>query len=153
MTLIELSTEPFNPWHYLATWQTQAALRPGHFGATAVFVGTMRDFNEGDDVIAMFLEHYPAMTQQHLTTLVDQAAERWQLDAALVVHRVGNILPSDPIVLVATWSAHRAAAFEACREIMESLKHSAPFWKRETLKDNSVRWVETNTAGYTQPIR
>jgi len=65
------------------------------------------------------------------------------------VHRVGPLLPGDPIVLVACWSAHRAAAFEACRHLMEALKSRAPFWKKETLKDQSDRWVEKNTDGYS----
>jgi molybdopterin synthase catalytic subunit len=107
----------------------------------------MRDFNEGDDVTGMFLEHYPGMTQRQLTELTQQAMVKWSLDAALVVHRVGELTPAEPIVLVAVWSAHRAAAFAACREIMETLKHAAPFWKRETLADGSVRWVEKNTQG------
>ncbi|MCB1639800.1 MAG: molybdenum cofactor biosynthesis protein MoaE, partial [Thiothrix sp.] len=65
----------------------------------------------------------------------------------LLRHRVGDILPGDPIVLVAVWSAHRGASFDACRQMMEMLKHHAPFWKREALSDGSHRWVERNTAG------
>ena len=148
MIHIALSASPFDPWQYLADWQAQSALRAGQFGATAVFVGTMRDFNEGDDVTAMFLEHYSGMTERQLHELALQAQQQYALDAALIVHRVGEITPAQPIVLVAVWSAHRAAAFEACRGIMENLKHQAPFWKRETLRDGSSRWVESNTSGY-----
>lgn len=144
MIHVEVREAAFDPWQMLSQWQaTQAANTRS--GATAVFVGTMRDFNEGDDVTGMFLEHYPGMTQRQLTELTQQAMEKWSLDAALVVHRVGELTPAEPIVLVAVWSAHRAAAFAACREIMETLKHAAPFWKRETLADGSVRWVEKNT--------
>ncbi len=64
------------------------------------------------------------------------------------MHRAGKILPAEPIVLVTVWSSHRVDAFEACRFIMEDLKHKAPFWKKETLKEGSSRWVEENTAGY-----
>ena len=146
MIHVEVREAAFDPWQMLSQWQATQATNT-RSGATAVFVGTMRDFNEGDDVTGMFLEHYPSMTQRQLTELTQQAMEKWSLDAALVVHRVGELTPAEPIVLVAVWSAHRAAAFAACREIMETLKHAAPFWKRETLADGSVRWVEKNTQG------
>jgi molybdopterin synthase catalytic subunit len=146
MTHIEFREAPFEPWQYLADWQARHATADARSGATAVFVGTMRDFNEGDGVTGMYLEHYPGMTDRQLETIVADATRTWSLDAALVVHRVGEIKPAQPIVLVAVWSAHRAAAFDACRHIMETLKHSAPFWKRETLTDGSVRWVDKNTA-------
>ena len=124
-----------------------ATLPAGAFGATASFVGTMRDFNEGDDVRAMTLEHYPGMTERELEGVLAEATGRWELVDALIVHRVGDILPGEPIVLTVAWSAHRAAAFDACRFLMEALKSRAPFWKKETLKDSSTRWVERNTAG------
>ena len=107
----------------------------------------MRDFNEGDTVRDMYLEHYPGMTERHLEDLAAATLQQWSLDDVLIVHRVGHITPAQPIVLVAVWSAHRAAAFEACRQLMETLKHSAPFWKRETLVDGAVRWVDNNTPG------
>lgn len=147
MQHVDVRETPFEPWQYLADWQAQQLPDNAHSGATTVFVGTMRDFNEGDDVTGMYLEHYPGMTERQLATLVAEASQRWSLDAALVVHRVGEILPAQPIVLVAVWSAHRAAAFEACRHLMETLKHTAPFWKRETLSNGRVRWVDRNTLG------
>lgn len=147
MKHVDVREMPFEPWQYLADWQAQHLPENSRSGATAVFVGTMRDFNEGDDVVGMYLEHYPRMTEQQLETLLAETTQRWALDAALVVHRVGEILPAQPIVLVAVWSAHRAAAFDACRHVMETLKHTAPFWKRETLRDGTVRWVERNTPG------
>ena len=138
---------PFDPWQQLQDYQN-SHLNPGQFGATATFVGTMRDFNEGDDVTGMTLEHYPGMTETELGKINTEAAQRWPLDDVLIVHRVGNIVPGEPIVLVACWSAHRAAAFDACRYLMEALKSRAPFWKKETLNDHSNRWVEKNTDGY-----
>ncbi|MEB4590427.1 molybdenum cofactor biosynthesis protein MoaE [Candidatus Thiothrix sp. Deng01] len=147
MVQVELLDIPFDPWTYLADWQGHRSQQSARSGATAVFVGVMRDFNEGDDVREMFLEHYPGMTERQLEQLATDAMQKWLLDDVLLVHRVGNISPSQPIVLVAVWSAHRAAAFDACRQIMEVLKHTAPFWKRETLTDGSVRWVENNTPG------
>ncbi len=144
---VKVVTEALDPWQELAAYQSQH-LTAGKFGATATFVGTMRDFNEGDDVTGMTLEHYPGMTEAQLQRIIDEAQEQWPLEEVLIVHRVGPILPGDPIVLVACWSAHRAAAFEACRHLMEALKSRAPFWKKETLADQSHRWVEKNTDGY-----
>lgn len=140
-----ISEQPFDPWTTLADHQGRFDCA-GRYGATAVFVGTMREFNEGDAVRAMTLEHYPGMTDQYLQRLAEQAAERWDLLDVLIVHRVGELLPNDPIVLVAVWSAHRAAAFDAARHLMEELKARAPFWKKETL-DHGSRWVEHNTPG------
>ncbi len=122
------------------------AAQHGRFGATAVFVGTMREFNEGDPVRAMTLEHYPGMTERHLESIVHMAFERWDLQDALLLHRVGDLHPGDPIVLVAVWSAHRRDAYEANRWIMEDLKSRAPFWKREELEQGH-RWVASNTPG------
>lgn len=138
----------FDPWQAVQNHQN-SQLADGQYGATATFVGTMRDFNEGDNVCAMTLEHYPGMTEAQLEQIIDEAKNSWPLQDALVVHRVGEILPGEPIVLVACWSAHRAAAFDACRFLMEALKSRAPFWKKETLTDNSQRWVEKNTDGYS----
>ena len=87
------------------------------------------------------------MTARHLQASCDRARERRVLDDILVIHRVGELFPGDPIVLVAVWSAHRKDAFEACRFIMEDLKSEAPFWKREET-DSGHRWVEKNTPGY-----
>jgi len=145
---VQIKTGSFDPW--LLTQQFQnSKLTRGEFGATASFVGTMRDFNENDDVQAMTLEHYPGMTESHLQAIIDDAHEQWPLLQSLIVHRVGDIAPGDPIVLVVCWSAHRAAAFDACRYLMEALKSRAPFWKKETLADNSQRWVEKNTDGHS----
>ncbi len=121
----------------------------GSYGALATFVGTMRDSNEGDEVKAMRLEHYPEMTEKQLANIVSTAAERWPLIDSLVAHRVGLILPGEPIVLTAVWSKHRAAAFDACRYLMEALKTDATFWKKETLANDKERWVEKNTPGYS----
>ena len=127
--------------------QYELTLPAGSFGATASFTGTMRDFNEGDSVSAMTLEHYPGMTEKQLEEIIAEARSQWEIIDALIVHRVGDILPGQPIVLTAVWSAHRAAAFDACRFLMEALKSRATFWKKETLEDGKKRWVEKNTPG------
>ena len=141
----------FEPEQILAQHQAQldATHGSGCYGATATFIGTMRDSNEGDAVKAMRLEHYPEMTQKQLHAIVSTAAERWPVIDSLIAHRVGLILPGEPIVLTAVWSKHRAAAFDACRYLMEALKTDATFWKKETLANNKERWVEKNTPGYS----
>ncbi|MDH3638555.1 MAG: molybdenum cofactor biosynthesis protein MoaE [Gammaproteobacteria bacterium] len=143
---VEIRDAPFDPWKEIAIHQASVFEQTGRFGATSVFVGTMRDFNEGDKVSSMTLEHYPGMTERHLESICAQAAERWDVLGVLLIHRVGAVRPGDAIVLVAVWSAHRAAAYEANRFIMEDLKSVAPFWKREVLNGES-RWVESNTPG------
>lgn len=133
-----LRGSPFDPWQELA--QYEAALAKGKYGACSSFVGTMRDFNVGDHVHAMTLVHYPEMTQKYLDTICAEAEQRWQLSGCLIIHRYGEISPGEPIVLTAAWSAHRAAAFDACRYLIEELKVRAPFWKKE-LTDAGERWV------------
>ncbi len=125
----------------------EAALPAGSFGATASFVGTMRTFNEGDGVTGMTLEHYPGMTERELEAIVADARERFEIDDALICHRVGEVEPGEALVLTVACSAHRAAAFDACRWLMEALKSRAPFWKKERLVDGSERWVERSTPG------
>ena len=94
----------------------------------------------------MTLEHYPAMTQHYLDKLISEAKSQWDLIDVLIIHRVGDILPSQPIMLIACWSAHRRASLDACNWLIEELKHRAPFWKKETRPDGE-RWVEQNTDG------
>lgn len=143
---IKIIEGEFSPWQELETYEQQH-LTAGQYGACSAFTGTMRNFNQGDQVVGMTLEHYPGMTDQQLQTICDEAAKRWSLDDALIIHRVGDILPGDSIVLTACWSAHRVDAFEACRFLMEALKSRAPFWKKEILDDKSSRWVDKNTPG------
>ncbi len=136
----------FEPYAELAAYERQRFPHAGSFGASASFIGTMRDLNEGDAVTQMTLEHYPGMTERHLERICGEASARWHLLDTLVVHRVGLLSPGDPIVLVAVWSAHRAEAFTACRHIMEDLKSQAPFWKKEVTAQGE-RWVSRNTSG------
>jgi molybdopterin synthase catalytic subunit len=107
----------------------------------------MRHHNEGDEVTAMTLEHYPGMTEKQLEDVILEAHTQWDIIDALIAHRVGDIRPGNPIVLTAVCSAHRAAAFDACRFLMEALKSRATFWKKETLSNGESRWVEKNTPG------
>ena len=144
---VELRDAPFDPLAAVADYQTGLEQRlRGQYGALALFIGTMRDFNDGDPVRGMTLEHYPGMTERQLERIVATAFRDEPLLDALVLHRVGFLQPNDPIVLVAVWAAHRAEAFAACRFIMEELKSNAPFWKREETAAGS-RWVAHNTPG------
>ena len=142
--LIELRSESFDPWQELQQFQDSHPELAGKFGATSIFVGTMRDFNEGNGVSAMTLEHYPEMTQKHLQDISTEAMERWDILDTLIIHRYGDVNPNDAIVLLAVWSAHRADSFSACRYLIEELKTRAPFWKKESLEGDS-KWVEKNT--------
>ena len=110
-------------------------------GAVASFIGLARDTNSGSEVSAMTLEHYPEMTKKALTKIVDEALQRWALLDVTLIHRVGRLLPGDPIVLVIVASSHRAEAFAACEFLMDALKTRAPFWKKEETSAGE-RWVE-----------
>jgi len=120
-----------------------AALRKDdpRVGAVVSFLGTVRDLNDGSQVKGMTLEHYPGMTEKALEEIIAQAKARWDIFNALVIHRVGPLLPEDQIVLVAVSSAHRGEAFAACEFIMDYLKTAAPFWKKEDTPDGA-RWVD-----------
>ncbi|MBV1841821.1 molybdopterin synthase catalytic subunit MoaE [Photobacterium ganghwense] len=110
-------------------------------GAVVTFIGKVRDFNQGDSVTGLSLEHYPGMTEKSLAEIVDKARTRWPLLKVRVIHRVGDLNLGDQIVFVGVTSAHRGAAFEACEFIMDYLKTQAPFWKKEQTQEAS-RWVD-----------
>jgi molybdopterin synthase catalytic subunit len=123
------------------------ALRAGdpRIGAIATFVGTVRDANDGASVATMTLEHYPGMTERALADIVAEAKGRFDIVDALVVHRVGRLVPGDAIVLVAVTGAHRGGAFAACEFVMDYLKTRAPFWKKEATPDGE-RWVDARAS-------
>lgn len=111
-------------------------------GAVASFVGVVR----GDEkLMSLTLEHYPGMTEREIASHVEEAATRWSLLGATVIHRVGTLKPGERIVLVVTASSHRRAAFEACEFLMDYLKTRAPFWKREDRSGESA-WVEARAS-------
>jgi molybdopterin synthase catalytic subunit len=137
MEKITIQTNPFDPA------AEQQALRAGNprIGALVTFLGLMRDINEGDAVSGMTLEHYPGMTEKALAAIVAEAEQRWDLQAVRVIHRVGDLAPEEPIVLVAVASPHRGEAFRACEFIIDYLKTRAPFWKKEKTAAGE-RWVD-----------
>lgn len=141
---IRVQKDGFDPWRELATYQeTHASDWAGQYGATALFIGSLRDFNQGHAVSGMTLEHYPGMTEIYLEKISAEAHARWGLLDTLIIHRYGPLLPGEPIVLVAVWSAHRDVAFDACRYLIDELKTRAPFWKQETTS-GGLRWVEVS---------
>ena len=137
---VEIHTQAFDPWLAMQRYQ-QEQIAKGKHGACASFIGSMRDFNEGDSVSTMTLEHYPGMTEKYLEKICDDAKQRWDVLDCLIIHRVGTLKPLDQIVLVAVVSAHRGEAFKACEFIMDFLKTQAPFWKKEVTAKGE-RWIE-----------
>ena len=134
---VRIQTAPFD-----AQAEADALRRGDHdVGAVVTFVGTVRDINDGDAVTTLELEHYPGMTEKALQAIEAEARERFDVRGIAIVHRVGPLAPGDPIVLVAVTSAHRGAAFDACRFVMDYLKTRAPFWKKERTPQGE-RWVE-----------
>jgi len=126
---IAVQTEDFD-----AGAEIRALSSDPRVGAVASFVGVVRK-------VGMTLEHYPGMTEKALEKIVAEAGARWQVKDCTVIHRYGELKPTDQIVLVAVASAHRADAFAACEFIMDFLKTQAPFWKKE-----AAGWVEARAA-------
>ncbi len=128
-----------------------AALRVGKpaVGAIANFIGIVRDVNDAVNVdarvSALTLEHYPGMTERSIAAICEEACSRWSLFDVTVIHRYGTLAPTDQIVLVATSSAHRGDALDACGFIMDFLKTQAPFWKNETTSEGE-RWVDARAS-------
>ncbi len=139
-TTIRLQREDFD-----ASAET-AALTRGRtdIGAVVTFTGICRDNEAGGAVSAMTLEHYPGMAEAEIARHVETAKTRWPLLGVTVIHRYGRLVPGDNIVLVATASAHREAAFAAAEFLMDYLKTHAPFWKLEE-RDGDKKWVAAKT--------
>lgn len=109
-------------------------------GALVTFTGVVRDADDGG-LVAMEVEHYPAMTQKALEQIATEAVQRWSLADALVIHRYGRLAPDEKIMMVATAARHRKDAFEAAEFLMDYLKSRAPFWKKEILQNGAADWV------------
>lgn len=133
MIAVRVQIEPFDAAAEVASL---SAGRPD-VGGVVSFTGIVR---ADDNLTALTLEHYPAMTVRAMTTVAAEAEARWPLTGGIIVHRVGRLLPGEPIVLVAVASAHRTAAFQAAEFLIDWLKTKAPFWKREEV-GGEARWV------------
>lgn len=118
-------------------------------GAIVTFTGLVRDSGDRPDVRGLYLEHFPGMTETVIEDLIQQAAIRWDVRKARVIHRIGHLELSDQIVFVGVASAHRSDSFSACQFIMDALKTSAPFWKKEILSDGE-HWVEQKASDRQQ---
>ena len=139
---VRVQLEPFD----LSTEADALHAQDGGVGAIVTFSGTVRDRDGAQSGIsALELEHYPGMTEKAIEAMIDEAFKRFDIRGARVVHRVGVMLPLDPIVLVAVSSAHRGEAFQACEFLMDYLKTQAPFWKKETTPAGS-HWVDARVA-------
>ena len=139
--MIKVQRENFDAGAELATLYADRQ----NVGAVASFIGLVRDVAGPGELSAMTLEHYPGMTEKQLQQLEADALQRWPLDRVLIIHRYGRLLPGDQIVLCATTSAHREAAFAACTFLMDWLKTKAPFWKLEEV-GGKTEWVEAKDA-------
>ena len=117
------------------------ALRDDTVGAIALFIGTVRGLTSDDGLTAMTLEHYPGMTESELERIENEARARWRLEDVPIIDRLGRLLPGDQLVLLATSSAHRKAAFDATEFIMDFLKTDAPIWKAAE-RAGETSWVE-----------
>jgi molybdopterin synthase catalytic subunit len=138
---VRVQTEDFD----LGAELNQLRLANPSIGGLVSFVGQVRDMNDGDAINTLTLEHYPEMTQSALEAIEAEAKTRWDVIDALIIHRVGTLKPQDQIVLVAVSGAHRGEAFHACEFIMDYLKTSAPFWKKEATNQGE-RWVEAKVS-------
>ena len=138
--IISIRQEPFDPWFELSAIKRSRGDLSGKYGACASFVGTMRDFNEGDDVHGMELEHYPGMTERLCEEILDEANQRFPFDGATVLHRVGKLSAGEQIVMVAISSRHRENAFQAAQFVMDYLKTRATFWKKE-VGSKGAEWL------------
>ncbi len=132
-------------WLYNRLRQEASQKVKGNVGAIVTFTGLVRDNNADGNILGIELEHYPGMTEQALTDLVQQAITRFSLTSAGAVHRVGRLYNDEQIVWVGTAAAHRAAAFEGANFLMDMLKQSVPLWKKEFTRDDS-RWVEVKAS-------
>ena len=143
---VRLTFEPFDPGALLTAFSQGRE----ETGAIATFTGIARA--EAGATTALELEAYPGFTENHITRTAELAKVRFGLDDWLVLHRIGQIAPGEPVVFVATAARHRRAAFEACDFLMDDLKSRAPFWKKEHGPDGA-RWVEPRPQDHTDVAR
>jgi molybdopterin synthase catalytic subunit len=132
-------------WLYNRLRQEASKKAKGNVGAIVTFTGLVRDNNADGNILGIELEHYPGMTEQALTNLVQEAITRFSLTSAGAVHRVGRLYNDEQIVWVGTAAPHRAAAFEGANFLMDMLKQSVPLWKKEFTRDDS-RWVDVKAS-------
>ena len=144
---ITLHSAAFEPLEALSQWQRDL-LSDGHAPSAAEsrFIGRVRgEAADGRALAALELEHYPGMTERQLEQLAQICMARHDARSCLIQHRIGRVLPGEAIVLVAIGADRRGPAQRCCQELLEALKHDAPFWKREWHADGSSEWLSGNT--------
>ncbi len=139
---VRIQTQPFS----LGEEEPRLRSHAHNAGALVAFQGMVREFDHAQSLRALFLEHYDGVTESEIERIIDEAAARWPLSAVQVIHRVGLLNASEPIVLIMVCAEHRAEAFSAAQFIMDYLKIQAPFWKREHHADGNETWVETKAS-------
>jgi molybdopterin synthase catalytic subunit len=138
---VRIQREDFDP----AALQQELTAGDEGAGAVVSFVGLVRGGNQGREILRMELEHYPGMTESSIQSIIDEARERWDIRAARVLHRIGELQVGEQIVYVGVSGTHRGSSFQACEFIMDYLKTRAPFWKKETTRDGA-HWVDAREA-------
>ena len=144
---INLLAEHLDPLHCLAQWHRvlNAEGQSSH-AAESMFIGRVRATDaEGQPLAALELEHYPGMTERQLQELAHACCQRHGVSRCLIQHRIGRVLPGDAIVLVVIGADRRGPAQRCCQDVLEALKHDAPFWKREWRRDGGSSWLSGNT--------
>jgi molybdopterin synthase catalytic subunit len=144
-SIVELTHHPIDRDLLFAAVQSDAA------GAVACFVGTVRDHHAGRGVRSLAYEAYEPMALREMRSIADEAARRWPLHGVALVHRLGAVPVGDASVVVTVSSAHRAAAFDACRFAIERIKAGVPIWKREEFADGTSAWVGEEPAATPAP--
>ncbi|PQA86903.1 molybdenum cofactor biosynthesis protein MoaE [Hyphococcus luteus] len=146
--MIRVCTDPFDPGAELSVFETKA----GAAGAVVSFIGKVREAAGDSAVTGLYLEHYPGVTERSIAEIKEEAAKRWAIDDVLIIHRVGELGPGEPIVMVCVAAAHRRDAFEAADFLMDYLKTEAMFWKKEIREDGEA-WIEPRDADYKDAAR
>lgn len=146
--VVRIDESPFDPAQELAAFEGV----PGEAGAVVAFVGKVRAEAGDNPVRALYLEHYPGVTERLIAEFAAEARKRWTLLDGLIIHRVGELTPGESIVMVCASAAHRREAFEAADFLMDYLKTKALFWKKE-IREASDAWIEPREQDYEDAAR
>ena len=146
--MIEIAEGPFDPADKLAIFQDGSL----DDGAIVSFVGKVRGQADQETVTTLRLEHFPGMTERSIQEFVETVFEKWSVNRVSIIHRVGDLSPGEPIVMVCVSAAHRREAFEAADFLMDYLKTRAMFWKKE-IRSGSEAWVEPRAEDYNDAKR
>ncbi len=146
--MIRVSADELDPGKELAAFERNVA----EAGAVVSFLGKVRGAAGEKEVVGLYLEHYPGVTERSIAEIEEQARARWAVEDILIIHRIGRLQPGEPIVMVCVASRHRRAAFEAADFLMDYLKTEAMFWKKEIRSDGEA-WIEPREADYNDAAR